>query len=215
MLKKVLNFIAHYINERNIILGKSSVYISDSSIVEGSFIKGEVTIGQKCTLKRVHIDGKVSIGDFSFLSGPNIFIHSKIDQVKIGKFCSIARNVDIQSHNHDINKITTSSLMTNFFNGNEHNELVSMGDISIGNDVWIGAKCTILGGVTIGNGAVIGANTLVNKDVPAYSIVVGNPMRVVKKRFSDSQILELDALKWWDKPIDEIREIYEGFEKSR
>jgi len=54
--------------------------------------------------------------------------------------------------------------------------------VQIGSDVWIGANCTILGGVQIGDGAVVGAGSIVNKDIPAYAIAVGNPARVIKYR---------------------------------
>lgn len=58
--------------------------------------------------------------------------------------------------------------------------IVSKGPVIIGKNVWIGDKATILPGVTIGDGAVIAANTVVTKDVPAYSVVAGNPGKVVK-----------------------------------
>ena len=59
--------------------------------------------------------------------------------------------------------------------------IYSKGPVIIGNDVWIGEKATILPGVTIGNGAVVAANTVVTKDVPAYSVVAGNPARIIKQ----------------------------------
>lgn len=59
--------------------------------------------------------------------------------------------------------------------------LSSKGPITIGNNVWIGDKATILGDVTIGDGSIIAANAVVTKDVPAYSVVVGNPARVIKQ----------------------------------
>ena len=58
--------------------------------------------------------------------------------------------------------------------------ITSKGPVVIGNNVWIGDKATILPGVTIGDGAVIAANAVVTKDVPAYSVVGGNPARVIK-----------------------------------
>jgi len=61
--------------------------------------------------------------------------------------------------------------------------------VNIENDVWIGANCTILKGVTIGTGAVIAAGSLINKNVPPYSIVAGVPARVVKMRFSEEELL--------------------------
>ena len=62
-------------------------------------------------------------------------------------------------------------------------------------------------GVHIGDGAIIGANAVVASNIPAYSIAVGNPARVVKKRFDDELINLLEELKWWDKDIEEINEL--------
>lgn len=60
-------------------------------------------------------------------------------------------------------------------------EIVSKGPVTIGNNVWIGDKATILPGVTIGDGAVIAANCVVTKDIPAYSVAAGNPARIVRQ----------------------------------
>lgn len=78
------------------------------------------------------------------------------------------------------------------------------GDTIVGNDVWIGQNATILPGVHIGDGAVIGANSTVGKDISPYTIVVGNPANVLRKRFDDEMIELLLKFKWWDKSIEEI-----------
>lgn len=77
-------------------------------------------------------------------------------------------------------------------------ELPYKGDTIIGNDVWIGYKALIMPGVKIGNSAVISSRSVVTSDVPAYSVVVGNTAKVIKKRFSDELISELEKLAWWD-----------------
>jgi len=79
------------------------------------------------------------------------------------------------------------------------------GDVLIENDVWIGKEACILSGVRIGNGAVVGARAVVAKDVPPYAIVVGNPARVVRYRFSPEAVAELLRIAWWDWPIGRIR----------
>lgn len=80
------------------------------------------------------------------------------------------------------------------------------GNITIGNDVWIGYSATIMAGVTIGDGAIIGTNSTVVKDVEPYSIVGGNPAKEIRKRFSKESIERLLKLKWWNWDIKKITE---------
>lgn len=85
--------------------------------------------------------------------------------------------------------------------------------LEIGNDVWIGHNATIMPHVrSIGDGAVVGAGSVVNKDVPPYGVVVGNPGRVVRYRFSEERIQELLTEKWWEKDMDELKESVEDFQ---
>ena len=78
------------------------------------------------------------------------------------------------------------------------------GDTVIGNDVWIGMEAIILPGVTVGDGAIIGARAVVAADVPAYAIVAGNPAHVIKRRFDDRTIERLQAIAWWNWPVEKI-----------
>lgn len=80
----------------------------------------------------------------------------------------------------------------------------SKGDVRIGSDCWIGHGVVILSGVTIGDGAVVGAFSVVAKDVHPYSIVAGNPARMLRLRFSEEQIDQLLKIKWWDWPPEKI-----------
>ena len=81
------------------------------------------------------------------------------------------------------------------------------GDTVIGNDVWIGQNAVILPGVRIGDGAIIGANSVVGSDVDPYTIAVGNPAKVLRKRFDDELIDLMLRFKWWDRSIDEINDL--------
>ena len=83
-------------------------------------------------------------------------------------------------------------------------ELPLKGDTVIGNDVWIGQNVTIMPGVHIGDGAIIGANATVASDIPPFSIAVGNPAKVIRRRFDDEMISLLERLKWWNRPIEEV-----------
>lgn len=136
------------------------------------------------------------------------------EYIAIGRYCSIAAGVSIMPASHQTDMFTTSSMVYDpllkhrsaFYNDNdyENNDVLSVTHetnnkpIIIGHDVYIGTSATLRRGITIGDGAIIGAFAVVTKDVEPYSVVVGNPGRVVKKRYSDQQIERLARVKWWD-----------------
>lgn len=126
----------------------------------------------------------------------------------IGKFCALAAETRfIMAGDHKLDGISTYPFPV-FGHGWEvaydHLNRPAKGDILIGNDVWFGYDSIIRSGVTVGNGAIIATRAVVVKDVPAYSIVAGNPAKVVKMRFSDEVIKRLQQIAWWDWPIDKI-----------
>ncbi len=148
----------------------------------------------------------VSVEKYTY-GEPEILIFSNdpasTAKIYIGKFCSIALNVEIfTGGNHNINWVTTYPF--NHFTKDfpEGRKVVgypsTKGNVHIGNDVWIGRGATIMSGVTIGDGAVIGAYCVVASDVEPYEIVIGSPMKRLKKRFSDETIKKLLHIKWWN-----------------
>jgi acetyltransferase-like isoleucine patch superfamily enzyme len=118
----------------------------------------------------------------------------------IGAYCSIAQDVQVfLGGEHRIDWITTFPFSTFSGQADQYPELpFSKGDVSIGNDVWIGTEAMILSGVTIGDGAVIGARAVVSRDVPPYAVVTGNPAKIVKYRFDETTIEQLLKLQWWN-----------------
>jgi virginiamycin A acetyltransferase len=125
--------------------------------------------------------------------------------IKVGKKCSIAVNCNFILGNHLTNRFSTSPSPMHLFPHNQGNKSsYSKGDIVIKNDVWIGANTSILDGITIHNGAVLAAGSIVTKDVPPYAIVGGNPARVIKYRFSKKIIDRIEALDFWNLPIEVI-----------
>lgn len=142
------------------------------------------------------------IGEFTY-GHPNVFMWDNSTRLHIGKFCSIASDVTILlggNHRTDwVSSYPFNVLSKPFPNASPiKGHPATKGDIWIGNDVWIGYGATILSGVHIGDGAVIGAKTVVTKDVAPYAIVVGNPGRMVKKRFDEKTIAALLEIGWWN-----------------
>lgn len=85
----------------------------------------------------------------------------------------------------------------------------------IGHDVWIAANCIIRQGVTVGDGAVIGANSFVNKDIPPYAIAYGTPVKVVKYRFDDRTIQDLNESHYWEYQPREARRILDNIKQNK
>jgi acetyltransferase-like isoleucine patch superfamily enzyme len=153
----------------------------------------------------------------NFSIGEHTYGHPKVygvwqgARLTIGKFCSIAGD-DVEiflGDNHRTEWISTYPFPAFPDKWPEAAGIsdyhTSRGDVVIGNDVWIGHRAMILSGVRIGDGAVIGAGAVVARNVEPYGVAVGNPARVVRKRFDGETIRKLLALSWWDWPIDRIR----------
>lgn len=162
----------------------------------------------------------ISVGDYTYFddrrNGPekfeeyNVLYNDDFSKVKlvIGKFCAIAAETRfIMAGDHKLDAISTYPFPI-FQQGWETAfnvlDLPVKGDIVVGNDVWFGYDSLIKGGVKIGDGAIIAARAVVVKDVPPYSIVAGNPAKVVKMRFDDKTIERLLQIAWWDWTIEKI-----------
>lgn len=129
--------------------------------------------------------------------------------ITIGAFCSISPDVTFMlGGNHRPSCVSTYPfrIRLGLPGAEEDGSAASKGDIVVGNDVWIGSGAVILSGVRIGDGAVIGARAVVASDVRPYAVVVGNPAREIRRRFSDPQVAALLEIAWWDWPMDRILE---------
>lgn len=182
-------------------IGQHSVLEGQNKIGEDSWFEGYMGfgsyIGEDCTVK-----------------------------AKVGRFCSIGHKVTVLTGTHPSRKFVSTNPVfyslelqngTTFVDKQKFKEKIFADEehqygAVIGNDVWIGYNATIIGGVTIGDGAIVASGALVNSNVEPYTIVAGQPARVIRKRFTDEQIDWLLKFKWWDKPLNWIKENANDFD---
>jgi virginiamycin A acetyltransferase len=160
----------------------------------------------------------ITVGDFTYIADSEFEGHVTHhypflnDRLIIGKFCQIAAGVEfvMNGANHQMNAVSTFPFYTLqgwAMDPPAPSDLPQKGDTVVGNDVWIGQNAVILPGARIGDGAIIGASSVVAGEVAPYTVVAGNPARVIRKRFGDALIGLLLEWKWWDKEIDEINRL--------
>jgi virginiamycin A acetyltransferase len=172
-----------------------------------------------CFLKNLISHPQITIGDYTYYDDfetvenfrKNVRYHFDFtgDKLTIGKFCMIASGAEFIMNGANHLSEAVSAYPFAIFGGDwskamDGKTYPDKGNTTIGNDVWIGYRASILPGITIGDGAVIGAYAVVTRDVEHYSIVGGNPARVVRKRFDDETIKQLLATVWWNWPIEKI-----------
>ena len=173
-------------------------------------------------LKNFITRDNIIVGDYTYYDDPlgperfetNVLYHFDFigDKLVIGKFCAIARDVQfiMNGANHSLKGFSTYPFYI-FKNGWENalpdsDNRSKIKDTIVGNDVWIGYKATILPGIKIGHGAIVASNAVVTKDVSPYSIVGGNPAKVIRMRFDENTIESLISTAWWDWPVKKITE---------
>ncbi len=204
MIKRIAKFLVCL---KNKIVFHSRCRIRLSNIFRGKTVfEGKNGLGSSnCIIKSSFGYGTL-IGDRNFL-----------DRIKTGRFCSIGSEIKIVSSAHPTEVFVSTHPA---FYSHRYNSLsyvckekfsgILMCDdnfsVVAGNDVWIGDRVLIKGGVRIGDGAVIAARAVVTRDVPPYTIVGGVPAREIRRRFDADTVARLQELRWWDWPIGKIRE---------
>ncbi len=172
-----------------------------------------------CFLKNCIKNPNIIIGDYTYYADfdnvenfeRNVKYHFDFigDKLIIGKFCMIASDVSfiMNGANHLTEAISAYPFAIfgdDWQDAMKGKSYPYKGDTIIGNDVWIGHNVTIMPGIQIGDGSIIATNATVAKNVEPYSVVGGNPAKLIKKRFSEEHIKWLLDAKWWDWDIEKI-----------
>lgn len=164
---------------------------------------------------KIHPDSvfrvETKIGPGTTISGP--IVCTGVEPITIGNHCAFGWDIKIHTGNHDTGRIIMHDGLSQMIGVGS--AMISRGPVNIGHGVWIGSGAIILSGVSVGNGAVIGAGSVVSREVAPYSIVAGNPARLVRMRFSDMAIHEIETSRWWEWSLDEMQANLAFFTKRR
>jgi chloramphenicol O-acetyltransferase type B len=183
--------------------------IENSCILSQSEIGNNISILHSCVISNSHFEEQISllpkthidrsfVGKFTYIGGD-----SYISLVNIGRFCSIGPHLLCGLGEHPTNFVSThpvfySPLKQCGITFSSNTLISERKRVTIGHDVWIGARVYIRDGISIGNGAIIAAGSIVVKDVPDYAIVGGVPAKLIRYRFSEEHIKKLQEICWWD-----------------
>lgn len=184
-----------------------------ANISASSSFEGQNKIG-----KKTWFDGYLGYGTYI---GDECTIFAKV-----GKYCSIGHKVTVLTGIHPSHKYVSTNPVffslgkqngTTYVTKQKFKEKLYADEINkygciIGNDVWIGYNATIMGGCQIGDGAIVAAGALVRDDVPPYTMVAGQPAKIISKRFTDDQIAWLLDFKWWNKGEEWIKKHADEFD---
>lgn len=222
----------------NFYLGKDSeiknVIATESSKIYNHCRVSDTVLGEKATIGDFSTVRESQIGEHSYVQRHSDIWRMKmgrftgvgrmstIQGTEIGSFCALSWNLKIGGDDHDYHMISINPFWHNVNWGIATDKDYSDAYLEkeyeepciIGNDCWIAAGVSICRNVKIGNGCIIGAGAVITKDIEPYSVVVGVPGRVIKKRFDDKTIERLENTNWWDLPTNVLRENISIFKDS-
>ena len=187
-------------SEQKIILGEKP-YFSPNAVIKNSYFGRYVEVANFANISDSSMD------DYSYVSE-----YTQIANTQIGKFANIASNVRINPGFHPYEMPCQHHLLYRcemygfgvddeaFFNYRKIQKVI------IGHDVWIGHGAVIMPGIKIGNGAIIGSNAVVTKNVPPFAIVAGVGAKILKYRFPNDIINEIEKISWWNWSHEQIKD---------
>jgi len=178
-----------------------------------------------------HADARCNLTEYNRLHAGAVIINStlgrftyvsraRVANTTLGAFCSVGpeamvgglgRHPTTWISAHPAFYSTLGQVTHSFVTENLFDELPR---VEIGNDVWIGARAIVLDGTKVGDGAIIAAGAVVAGNVAPYAIVGGVPARVIRTRFEQEQIDALVQLRWWEWPVDTLRELAPAFQSG-
>ena len=186
------------------------------TVIDPSVRMRETQIGAQCeVLAETYIEYS-ELGDFSYMGE-----HCCVADAQIGRFTAIANHVRIGAPNHPMDRASQHrfTYCPEYYDAQAERDNGFFADrradrVIIGNDVWIGYGVIVLPGVAVGDGAVLAAGAVVTKDVPPYTIVGGVPAKVIRARFAADIAAQLQAIAWWNWPLEKLMANLADFQSS-
>ena len=195
------------------VLLQNKIRLEACSSLINTRMDGHCKVSRHTTISNSCIGKYFAVGHYSFLQ-----------RVKSGRYVTIGSRVSIGAFSHPTNWLSTLEFQfrdSTYFYGeslpiSSQKSIKSyIVDTTIGSDVWIADNVFIRTGIKIGTGAVIGAGSVVVKDVEPYSIVAGNPARVIRPRFREGVVQQLLESKWWELDIGDLDGVeFDNIEKA-